>query len=117
MPKLDWIGKQYVVNHVSDVPFRLLEKVPESSLGQDSGNMVLHGDNLEALLPSYRQQVKRFAEDAEANLGDELELDQSEIERIILRIVGGGPTETRSLELPPKEPDLRPSPLPSSRVM
>jgi len=33
MPKLDWIGKQYVVNHTDEVPFRLLERVPEASVG------------------------------------------------------------------------------------
>jgi hypothetical protein len=35
MPKLDWIGKQYVVNHTDEVPFRLLERVPEASMGED----------------------------------------------------------------------------------
>jgi hypothetical protein len=29
MPKLDWIGKQYVVNHTDEVQFRLLERIPE----------------------------------------------------------------------------------------
>jgi adenine-specific DNA-methyltransferase len=37
MPKLDWVGKQHVVNHVDDVPFRLLQRVSESSMGEDSG--------------------------------------------------------------------------------
>ena len=27
MPELDWIGKQYLVNHTDDVPFRLLDHV------------------------------------------------------------------------------------------
>jgi adenine-specific DNA-methyltransferase len=49
MPKLDWIGKQYVVNHSDEVPFRLLERVPEASMGEGSGNVIVHGDNLEAL--------------------------------------------------------------------
>jgi len=31
MPKLDWIGKKYVVNHTDEVPFRLLGRVPEAS--------------------------------------------------------------------------------------
>lgn len=35
MPKPDWIGKQYVVNHTDEVPFRLLERVPEASMGED----------------------------------------------------------------------------------
>jgi adenine-specific DNA-methyltransferase len=49
MPKLDWIGKQYVVNHTDEVPFRLLECIPEAFVGEDSGNAIVHGDNLEAL--------------------------------------------------------------------
>lgn len=49
MPKLDWIGKQYVVNHTDEVPFRLLERGPEASVGEGSGNTIVHGDNLEAL--------------------------------------------------------------------
>jgi hypothetical protein len=32
MPKRDWIGKQYVVNHTDEVPFRLRERVPEASM-------------------------------------------------------------------------------------
>lgn len=32
MPVLDWIGKQAVVKHHRDVPYRLLESVPELSV-------------------------------------------------------------------------------------
>ncbi|MEO7252892.1 MAG: hypothetical protein ABIZ64_01490 [Casimicrobium sp.] len=32
MPTLNWIGKEAVVKHHKDVPFRLLEPVPELSL-------------------------------------------------------------------------------------
>ncbi len=49
MPKLDWIGKHYVVNHTDEVRFRLLERIPEASVGEDSGNVIVHGYNLEAL--------------------------------------------------------------------
>ena len=50
MPELNWIGKQHVVNHAEEVPFRLLRKQEKLSEGvADSGNMVVHGDNLEAL--------------------------------------------------------------------
>ncbi len=31
MPTLNWIGKEAVVKHHQDVPFRLLEPVPELS--------------------------------------------------------------------------------------
>ena len=41
MPSLNWIGKDAVVTHHKDVPFRLLEPVPELSCGDAaSGNLV-----------------------------------------------------------------------------
>jgi hypothetical protein len=30
VPKLDWIGKQYVVNHTDELPFWLLERILEA---------------------------------------------------------------------------------------
>ena len=62
MPTLNWIGKEAVVKHHRDVPYRLLETVPELGCGTaDSGNLILQGDNLhalKALLPRYAGQVK-----------------------------------------------------------
>lgn len=63
MPTLNWIGKDKVVNHHLDVPFRTLEKqYTFASEGQDDGgNMIIHGDNLDALkalLPKYEGRVK-----------------------------------------------------------
>ena len=50
MPTLNWIGKEAVVKHHKDVPFRLLEPVAELSCGStDSGNLIVQGDNLHAL--------------------------------------------------------------------
>ena len=50
MPTLNWIGKEAVVKHHKDVPFRLLEPMPELSCGlSDSGNLIVQGDNLHAL--------------------------------------------------------------------
>ena len=55
MPVLDWIGKNKVINHHLDVPYRVLErKYSYDENGQhteDNGseNMIIHGDNLEAL--------------------------------------------------------------------
>ncbi len=69
MPKLDWIGKQYIVNHTDEVPFWLLHRAPEASVGEDSGNMIAHGDNLEALLPYYRDSVKLVFLDPPYNTG------------------------------------------------
>ena len=55
MPTLQWIGKEKVVNHHLDVPFRTLEKqYTYASEGHDVGNMIMHGDKLDtlkALLP------------------------------------------------------------------
>ena len=60
MPTLDWIGKSKVINHHQEVPFRVLEN--QYTYGaDDSENMIIHGDNLEALkalLPRYEGQVK-----------------------------------------------------------
>lgn len=64
MPTLDWMGKDKVINHHRDVPYRVLERVPEKGVldshGSDCGNMIIHGDNLEALkalLPEYEGRV------------------------------------------------------------
>lgn len=67
MPILEWIGKNKVINHHQEVPFRVLErKYSYDENGQheeDNGseNMVIHGDNLEALkalLPCYEGRIK-----------------------------------------------------------
>lgn len=67
MPTLEWIGKSKVINHHQDVPFRVLErKYSFDKNGQhdeDNGseNMIIRGDNLEALkalLPRYEGRVK-----------------------------------------------------------
>lgn len=75
MPTLNWIGKEAVVKHHKDVPFRLLEPVPELSCGPaDSGNLIVQGDNLhalKALLPRYAGQVKCIYIDPPYNTGNE----------------------------------------------
>ncbi len=75
MPTLNWIGKSAVVNHHKDVPFRLLEPVPELSCGTvDSDNLIVQGDNLhalKALLPRYAGQVKCIYIDPPYNTGNE----------------------------------------------
>ena len=47
------MGKNKVVAYHPQVPYRVLERIPEKSVldshGSDCGNMVIHGDNLEAL--------------------------------------------------------------------
>ena len=50
MPTLNWIGKDAVINHHKEVPFRLLKCRADLSVGDpDSGNLLVQGDNLEAL--------------------------------------------------------------------
>ncbi|AVD88552.1 site-specific DNA-methyltransferase [Pseudomonas sp. SWI44] len=78
MPTLNWIGKEAVVRHHKDVPFRLLEPVRELSCGdnhgKDSGNLIVQGDNLhalKALLPRYAGQVKCIYIDPPYNTGNE----------------------------------------------
>jgi len=62
VPTLDWIGKSAVVRHHKDVPYRLLEPVPELCCGDPaSGNLIVQGDNLhalKALLPRYADNDK-----------------------------------------------------------
>ena len=51
MPTLEWIGKDKVVNHHQEVPYRVLERqYSYDGAGQhaeDNGseNMIIHGDN------------------------------------------------------------------------
>ena len=75
MPTLDWIGKKAVINHDKQVPFHLLNEVPESSYGdKDSGNMLIQGDNLialKSLLPYYAGKVKCIYIDPPYNTGNE----------------------------------------------
>ncbi len=75
MPTLNWIGKETVVNHHQRVPFRLLKDVPDLACGDPgSGNLIVQGDNLEALkalLPYYAGQVKCVYIDPPYNTGNE----------------------------------------------
>ena len=82
MPELTWIGKDKVVNHHHDVPFRILEKQytfesdesGKSSQSGKSGNKIIHGDNLavlKALLPTYAGRVKCIYIDPPYNTGND----------------------------------------------
>ena len=80
MPTLEWIGKDKVVNHHLDVPYRVLERqysYDESGRHtEDNGseNMIIHGDNLDALkalLPRYEGRVKCIYIDPPYNTGKE----------------------------------------------
>jgi adenine-specific DNA-methyltransferase len=74
MPSLNWIGKEAVVNHDKEVPFKLLEKIPNASVGKESKNLIIHGDNLEALkalMPFYKGRVRCIYIDPPYNTGNE----------------------------------------------
>ena len=80
MPTLEWIGKSKVINHHQEVPFRVLErKYSFDENGQhdeDNGseNMIIRGDNLEALkalLPRYEGRIKCIYIDPPYNTGNE----------------------------------------------
>ena len=80
MPTLEWIGKDKVVNHHLDVPYRVLERQysydENGQHEEDNGseNMIIHGDNLDALkslLPRYEGQIKCIYIDPPYNTGNE----------------------------------------------
>jgi adenine-specific DNA-methyltransferase len=75
VPTLNWIGKEAVVKHHKEVPFHLIELVPElSTNSEDNRNLVVQGDNLlalKALLPRYAGQVKCIYIDPPYNTGNE----------------------------------------------
>ena len=80
MPTLDWIGKDKVINHHKDVPYKVFERkysFDESGMHKEnihSNNMIIHGDNLEALkslLPQYEGKIKCIYIDPPYNTGNE----------------------------------------------
>jgi len=62
MPTLRWLTRDDDIRAAEKVPYRLLEEVPELGYGdRDTGNLLIQGDNLDALkalLPFYAGQVK-----------------------------------------------------------
>ena len=79
MPTLHWIGKDKIVNHHQDVPYKILEKQYTYSNGEqskegNSENKIIHGDNLEALkslLPEYEGRIDCIYIDPPYNTGNE----------------------------------------------
>lgn len=78
MPTLTWIGKDKVVNHHHDVPFRVLKHEytfeSEAEMTNRTENRIIHGDNLEALkslLPEFEGRVKCIYIDPPYNTGNE----------------------------------------------
>ncbi|NHB70298.1 site-specific DNA-methyltransferase [Perlabentimonas gracilis] len=80
MPTLNWIGKEKVINHHMEVPYKVLEhsygfvdgKIIDKEV--NNGNKIIHGDNLEALktlLPEYEGRIKCIYIDPPYNTGNE----------------------------------------------
>jgi len=97
MPTLNWIGKEAVVNHDKEVPFRLLKKVKAHSVGDNSQNLIIKGDNLEglkALMPYYIGKVKCIYMDPPYNTGNENwvyndKVNSPKIKKWLGKVVGG----------------------------
>jgi adenine-specific DNA-methyltransferase len=102
MPSLHWIGKDKVINHHLDVPFRVLEHSygfdngTQSATETKSGNKIIHGDNLEALkalLPEYEGRIKCIYIDPPYNTGKEQwlytdKVNHPKIEKWFQKVVG-----------------------------
>jgi adenine-specific DNA-methyltransferase len=79
MPTLHWVGKDKVVNHHHDVPFRLLDKkysfaATSAASKNSSDNRIIHGDNLESLkslLPEFEGKIDCIYIDPPYNTGNE----------------------------------------------
>jgi len=103
MPTLNWIGKEKVVNHHQEVPYRILnhkygftEQDGEQSLPENNGNKIIHGDNLEALkslLPMYESGIDIVYIDPPYNTGKEKwlytdNINHPKIEKWLDQVVG-----------------------------
>lgn len=81
MPTLNWIGKDKVISHHQDVPYRVLEhkygftaKNGDQTEPTQSRNKIIHGDNLEALkslLPEHEGKIDVIYIDPPYNTGNE----------------------------------------------
>ncbi|MDI6625358.1 MAG: site-specific DNA-methyltransferase [Brevundimonas sp.] len=77
MPTLSWLTRDEDLKTAGRAPYRLLQEAPELGHGDpDTGNMLIQGDNLEALkslLPFYAGQVKCIYIDPPYNTGSAFE--------------------------------------------
>lgn len=79
MPVLNWVGKDQIVNHHKKVQYRVLngqysfDKTGKHDYDSNIGNMVIQGDNLDALkslLPNYEGRIKCVYIDPPYNTGN-----------------------------------------------
>ena len=76
VPILEWLNKNEAINAASKVPYRILKANKELSYGEKNENMIIKGDNLEALkalLPYYKGQIKCIYIDPPYNTGNAFE--------------------------------------------
>lgn len=76
MPILEWLNKGEATHVTKKLPYRMLKANSELSYGEQSENMIIKGDNLEALqalLPYYKGQVKCIYIDPPYNTGGAFE--------------------------------------------
>jgi adenine-specific DNA-methyltransferase len=101
VPTLEWIGKDKVINHHQDVPYRVLERKYTYTDGakgekQTDGNKIIRGDNLVALkslLPQYEGKIKCIYIDPPYNTGNEGwvyndNVNDSKIKKWLNQVVG-----------------------------
>lgn len=76
MPILEWLNKGEATKVTKKLPYRMLKADAELSYGEQSENMIIKGDNLEALqalLPYYKGQIKCIYIDPPYNTGNAFE--------------------------------------------
>lgn len=87
MPTLTWLTREKDLHLAQKAPYRLLEHVPQLSYGDiDTDNMLIHGDNLDALkalLPYYAGKVKCIYVDPPFNTGGAFEHYDDNLEHSI----------------------------------
>ena len=84
MPTLSWLSREEDLKAAGRAPYRLLQEVPALGYGDPhTGNMLIQGDNLEALkslLPFYAGQVKCIYIDQPYNTGSAFEHYEDSLE-------------------------------------
>ncbi len=86
MPILHWLNKQQHITAHTAVPYRVLQPVADLSYGDTPDNMLIQGDNLDALralLPYYAGKVKCIYIDPPYNTGNMFEHYDDNLEHSI----------------------------------
>jgi adenine-specific DNA-methyltransferase len=74
MPSLNWLAKDKIVHHHKDLPFRVLKQKKVAGSTPEADNLVIEGDNLEALkalLPFYYGKIDCIYIDPPYNTGND----------------------------------------------